>query len=47
MLFDVNRSHDVNELKILLRKEFDMKDLSVVKKILGTYIHKDMSVSKL
>lgn len=35
MIIDTNHLHDANELKILLGKEFDMKDLCVTKKIFG------------
>lgn len=38
MLVDANHLHDANELKIMLRKEFDMKYLDVAKKILGMEI---------
>jgi hypothetical protein len=38
MLIAANHLHDVNELKILLGKEFDMKDLGAAKRILGMEI---------
>ena len=38
MLMFGNHLHDVNELKSLLSKEFDMKDLGPTKKILGMEI---------
>ncbi|RDX73553.1 hypothetical protein CR513_46819, partial [Mucuna pruriens] len=41
MLINANHLHDVNELKNFLRKEFDAKNLSVAKKILGMDIHRD------
>nr|ABN05761.1 hypothetical protein MtrDRAFT_AC148775g34v2 [Medicago truncatula] len=47
MLIATNNLHDVNELKIMLKKEFDMKDLGVAKKILGMEIHRDKSARKL
>lgn len=34
MLVVTNNLHDVNELKIMLGKEFDMKDLGIAKKIM-------------
>ena len=47
MLIAAKNLHDVNELKVLLVKEFDMKDSCAVKKILGMEIHKDRSSRKL
>jgi hypothetical protein len=47
MLIAVNHLHDVNELKILLSKEFDMKGLGATKRILGMKIHWDMGPRKL
>lgn len=47
MLIDSNHLHDVNELKTKLGKEFYMKDLSVVKKILGMEIHGERGANKL
>ena len=41
MLIIDNHLNDVNELKSLLSKEFDMKDLGPAKKILGMEIHRD------
>jgi hypothetical protein len=38
---------EVNKLKVLLSKEFDMKDLSTVKKILGMEIRRDRDAKKL
>ena len=37
----------VNKLKILLSKEFDMKDLGAAKKILGMEIHRDRDANRL
>lgn len=47
MLIVVNHLNDVNELKTKFGKEFDMKDLGVVKKILGMKIHRDRGANKL
>ncbi|CAJ2663689.1 unnamed protein product [Trifolium pratense] len=47
MLIAANHLHDVNELKILLGKEFDMKDLGAAKRILGMEIHRDKGARKL
>lgn len=47
MLIVVNHLHEVNELKTKLGKEFDMKDMGVVKKILGMYIHREKVANKL
>jgi hypothetical protein len=47
MLIAANHLHDVNELKILLGKEFDMKDLGAAKRILGMEIHRDRGARKL
>ncbi|KAL6330028.1 hypothetical protein AAG906_039943 [Vitis piasezkii] len=38
---------EVNKLKSLLSKEFDMKDLDATKKILGMEIHKDRTLGRL
>jgi ATP-binding cassette subfamily B (MDR/TAP) protein 1 len=38
MLIAANHLHDVNELKILLGKGFDLKDFGVAKRILGMEI---------
>lgn len=46
MLIAVNHLNYVNELKIMLGKEFDMKDLSDTKKILGMKIHMDVTTRK-
>lgn len=47
MLIVANHLYDVNELKIMLEKKFDMKDLDVPKKILVMEIHMDTSARKL
>ena len=47
MLIIDNHLNDVNELKSLLSKEFDMKDLSPVKKILEMEIHGDRKSKRL
>ena len=39
--------HDVIELKALLGKDLDIKDLGDTKKILGMEIHKDRGSRKL
>ena len=41
MLITSNHLCDVNELKSLLSKEFDMKDLGPTKMILGMEIHRN------
>ena len=47
MLIAVKSMIEVNKLKTLLRKEFDMKDLGATKKILGMEIHRDRDAKKL
>ena len=47
MLIIAKNMHDVIELKTLLGKEFDMKDLGATKKILGMEIYRDRSSRKL
>lgn len=47
MLIHDNHLHDVNELKIMFEKEFDIKDLGVAEKIIGMEIHMDMYARKL
>ena len=42
-----NHLCDVNELKSLLSKEFDIKDLGLAKKILRMEIHKDRKSRQL
>ncbi|RDX68404.1 hypothetical protein CR513_52612, partial [Mucuna pruriens] len=46
MVIAINNFYDVNELKILLRKKFDIKNLDIAK-ILGMDIHKNISSRKL
>ena len=47
MLIVAKSMCEVNKLKYLLQKEFEMKDLSAAKKILGMEIHKDREERKL
>ena len=47
MLIAAKNMHDVIELKALLRKEFDMKDLGSAKKILRMENYRDKSSRKL
>jgi len=47
MLIASNHLRDVNELKSLLSKEFEMKDLGPAKKILRMEIHKDRKSRRL
>ena len=47
MLIAAKNWHDVIELKALLGKEFDMKDLGATKKILRMKIHMDRGSKKL
>lgn len=47
ILIASNHLNDVNELKIMLGKEFDMKDLGDAKKILAMEIHRDKIARKL
>ena len=47
MLVAGNHLCDVNELKSLLSKEFEMKDLGPAKKILRMEIHKDRKSRRL
>ena len=47
MLIATKSMSDVNKLKILLSKEFDMKDLGAAKKILGIKIRKDRALGRL
>ena len=47
MLIAVKSISDVNKLKILLRREFDMKDLGAVKKIIGMKIRRDRTLGRL
>lgn len=47
MLIAANYLHGVKEIKIMLAKDFDMKDLGVDKKILSIKIYRDKSDRKL
>lgn len=47
MLIAAKNLHVVIELKALSGKEFDMKDLGAVKKILRLEIHRDRGSKKL
>ena len=47
MLIAAKSMCKVDRLKVLLHKEFDMKDLGIAKKILGMEIHKDRESRKL
>ena len=47
MLIAAKSMIEVNKLKTLLRKEFDMKDLGAAKKILGMEIRKNKDAKKL
>jgi hypothetical protein len=47
MLIAAKSIADVNKLKVLLSKEFDMKDLDVAKKIIGMEIRRDRDAKKL
>ena len=47
MLIVAKFMSEVNKLKTLLRREFDMKDLGATKKILGMEIRRDKAVGRL
>jgi hypothetical protein len=47
MLIAAKSIVEVNKLKVLLSKEFDMKDLGATKKILGMEIRRDRDAKKL
>ena len=47
MLIAAKNKSYISELKELLSKEFEMKDLRYAKKILGMEIYRDRKVSKL
>ena len=47
MLIAAKSLVEVNKLKSLLSKEFDMKDLGAAKKILGMEIHRDKALGRL
>jgi hypothetical protein len=47
MLITVKSISKVNKMKILLSTEFNTKDLSVAKKVLGMEIRRDRTTSRL
>ena len=47
MLIATKSISEVNKLKILLSREFDMKDFGAAKKILGMEIHKERALGRL
>ena len=47
MLIATKSIMEVNKLKVLLSREFDMKDLGLAKKILGIEIQKDRDAKRL
>jgi hypothetical protein len=47
MLITVKSISEVNKMKILLSKEFNTKDLSAVKKVIGMEIRRDRTTSRL
>ena len=47
MLIATKSMSEVNKLKILLSREFDMKDLGAAKKFLGMEIHKERDLGRL
>ena len=47
MLIAAKSMSEVNKLKILLSREFDMNDLGAAKKILGMKIHKERALEGL
>ena len=47
MLIAAKSIVEVNKLKALLSKKFDMKDFGPIKKILGMEIRNDMDAKKL
>ena len=47
MLIAAKSMSEVNKLKILLSREFDMKDLGVAKKILRVEIHRERILGRL
>ena len=47
MLIATKSMSEVNKLKILLSRKFDMKDLGVAKKILGMEISKERVIGRL
>ena len=47
MLIAAKSMSEVNKLKTLLSREFEMKDLGATKKILGMEIHRDRALGRL
>ena len=47
MLITAKSIMEVNKLKVLLSREFDMKDLGATKKILGMEIRRDRDAKRL
>ena len=47
MLNSAKRMSEVNKLKILLSREFDIKDLGAIKKIIGIEIRRDRALERL
>jgi hypothetical protein len=47
MLIVAKSMNEVNKLKILFSREFDMKDLDVAKNILGMEIRRDKTTKKI
>ena len=47
MLVDTKSMNEVNKLKILLSKEFNMKDSGAAKNILGMEIHRERALRRL
>ena len=47
MLITTKIISEVNKLKALLSRAFDMKDLGAIKNILGMEIHRDMDLGRL
>ena len=47
MLIIAKSMSEVNKLKILLSREFDIKDLGAAKKILGMEIHRERALGRL
>ena len=46
MLIAAKSMSEVDRLKILLSREFDMKDLGAAKKILGMEIHRERATRR-
>lgn len=47
MLIASHNKSSINDLKALLKSEFEMKDLAASKKILGMEIQRDLNADKL